>query len=105
MPTTVTTAKLDEAKRIYLATADPMKELQGQLKELRSTANKQRRVFKKYMQQENLDELVVGPDTFSMEKKERIVCTMERVENSFDEKAVQKFKKANTEVKVVFKSE
>lgn len=102
---TVTEAKLEEAKRLYLATADPMKQLQGQLKELRSTANKQRRVFKKYMQQQKLQELVVGPDTFSMEKKERIVCTMERVENAFDANAVANFKKANTEVKVVFKAE
>ena len=102
---TVTDAKLDEARRLYLATVDPMILLQSQLKELRSTANKQRRVFKKYMQQNDIEELVVGTETFSLEKREKVVCTMERVENAFPAKDVLEFKKANTETKTIFRSE
>ena len=54
------------------------------------------------MKQNNLPQLRVGTMTFGFEKKEKIVCTMDRVEKAFPNDQVSGFKEQNKQAKEVF---
>lgn len=93
---------LEEAKRIYLEQIPKLQQLNDQIKQVRKIIGTQKRVFKKHMKQNNLPQLRVGTTMFGFEKKEKIVCTMDRVEKSFPNDQVLKFKEQNKQAKEVF---
>lgn len=93
---------LEEAKRIYLEQIPKLQQLNDQIKQVRKIIGTQKRVFKKHMKQNNLPQLRVGTTMFGFEKKEKIVCTMDRVERSFPNDQVLKFKEQNKQAKEVF---
>lgn len=93
---------VEEAKRIYLEQIPKLQQLNDQLKQVRKIIGTQKRVFKKHMKQHNLSQLRVGTTTFGFEKKEKIVCTMDRVEKAFPSDQVVRFKEQNKQAKEVF---
>lgn len=93
---------IDEAKRIYLEQIPKLQRLNDELKQVRKIIGAQKRAFKKHMKQNNLPQLRVGTTTFGFEKKEKIVCTMDRVEKAFPNDQVLRFKEQNKQAKEVF---
>jgi hypothetical protein len=109
-------ADFNEAARKYAETLPKLQELERQkdewmdrfntqFKPVQNTLGTQKRFFKKWMKQRNLNELVVAGTTFTFEVEPKVLLTMERVESSFPPDAVQRFKSANAISKDKFKEE
>ena len=93
---------IEDAKRIYLEQLPKLQQLTDQLKQVRKVIGAQKRLFKKYMKEHKVSQLRVGTVTFGFETKEKIVCTMDRVEQAFPSAQVVRFKEQNKQAKEVF---
>lgn len=94
---------IDEAKNEYLRILPTLNDLNEQLKRVRKVERKCKNTFKKYCKDTGRS-LTVGGKTFAFETKEKVVCTLDRVEDHFNNSEVERFKAVNTETKESFKS-
>lgn len=99
----LTPAMMQEMEQHLLAYFGKQQEYQSIVKENNKKIAKIKKEIKKYMQQNKITEYTLAGRTFSFEKKESVVLTMDRIEKSFDSEAVQKYKKDNYDEKIVFK--
>ena len=86
---------LEEAKRLYLEQLPIIEQLSEQMKASRKIMSSSKRVFRKYLKDNRLTELRVGSKTFGFEQKEKIVCTIDRMENAFPADQMARYKEAN----------
>ena len=93
---------IEQAKQVYLEKLPELQQLNDQIKAVRKQIGGAKRVFKKHMKHHKMQRLQVGNITFGFEKKEKVVCTMERVEQSFPPDQVLDFKNKNKQAKEVF---
>ncbi len=74
----------------------------NELKEVRKNISRCKREFKNYMVNNKISTLDIAGKTFTFEPSEKVVVTLDRIEQSFPETAVHKYKQENTEKKTVF---
>ncbi|MBO73886.1 MAG: hypothetical protein CMD33_01285 [Flavobacteriales bacterium] len=98
----ITQETFESASQVYQETLPKLFELRDQCKELSKLLAKQKKVFKKYMKENSMDELRVGEITFTFESKEKIMCNIDRVEQYFGTDQMAEFKRRNTETKERF---
>lgn len=99
----LTPAMLQEMEQHLLSYFSTQQEYQSIVKENNKKIANIKKEIKKYMTQHNLTEYTLAGRTFSFEKKESVVLSMDRIEKSFDGEAVKKYKKDNYDEKIVFK--
>ena len=92
-----------DASQLFQSIKPQVQSLQEQLKQLRKEESKAKRIFKKYMKRNNINELNVHGVNFVIESKERVQCNMELVEEHFKTSEVEDFVRENTVTKEVFK--
>jgi len=92
---------LQHAKEEYTRILPELTTLQNQLKGLKKKERKCKNAFKKYCKDTG-SSLTVAGKTFSFKTKEKVVCTLDRVEDYFNASEVERFKAMNTEEKETF---
>jgi len=92
---------LDTAKSTFLNLLPALETLNTERKKLVKIDRQCKTVFKKFVKESGRP-LTVGGRVFSFEEKEKVVLTMERVENAFDADVVKQYVVDNTEKIDVF---
>lgn len=92
-----------EASQVYGDLLPQIKTVQEQLKQLRKQETKAKRIFRKYMKQNQLNELNVHGATFMIESKEKVQCNLDLIEQHFNSHDVDQYVRENTVTKEVFK--
>lgn len=92
---------LETAKSTFLNLLPQQQELQARRKQLTKVDRRCKNAFKKHVK-ESGQPLTVGGRVFSFEEKEKVVLTMERVEQAFAPDHVREYVMNNTEKSEVF---
>lgn len=91
------------AKRLYLEMLPRLETMTKDMKELRKVERRCKNAFKKHLKTSGDASLSVGGKTFSFEKKEKCIVSMDRMEDSFAPGLIKRYKETNTEEVEVFK--
>lgn len=94
---------IETAKRLYQELIPTLETTSKEMKELRKVERRCKAAFKKYLKSSGSPSLTVGGKTFSFEKKEKCVVSMDRMEDAFAPNLIQQYKQMNTEEVEVFK--
>ena len=94
---------IEVAKRLYCELLPSLETKAKEIKDLRKVERRCKAAFKKHMKEHGANSFSVGGKTFSFEKKEKIVVSMDRIEESFPPAQVAKYKDSNKEQVEVFK--
>lgn len=94
--------ELEEHAKAFVEANAFLEQKTKELKEARKKITQCKKEFKKYMVTHKIKILDIGGKRFSFEPSEKVVVTLDRIENSFPESAVTKYKQENTEKKTVF---
>tara|TARA_B100001248_G_C27075892_1_gene316071 strand:- start:26 stop:322 length:297 start_codon:yes stop_codon:yes gene_type:complete len=94
---------IDTAKRLYVELLPRLETTSKEMKELRKIERRCKTAFKKYLQSSGNNSVTVGGKTFSFEKKQKCVVSMDRMEDAFAPNLIQQYKEANTEEVEVLK--
>ena len=94
---------IEVAKRLYCELLPSLETKTKEIKDLRKVERRCKAAFKKHMKEHGANSFSVGGKTFSFEKKEKIVVSMDRIEESFPPAQVAKYKDSNKEQVEVFK--
>lgn len=93
---------IDTAVETYLRLLPELETKQKEMKALRNVERKCKAAFKKHVKQHG--PLHVGGKTFQFEQKEKVVLTMDRLEEQMPAREVQAYIQNNTEQVEVFKA-
>ena len=94
---------IDTAKRLYIELLPTLESTSKEIKELRKVERLCKTAFKNHLKTSGNATLTVGGKTFSFEKKEKCVVSMDRMEDAFAPNLIQQYKSTNTEEVEVFK--
>jgi len=95
-------AEIQAHAKIFVEANAMLEQRNKELKETKTTIARCKREFKKYMLSHNLKSMCVAGKTFMFEPSEKVVLTLDRVEQAFPESQVKKYKEENTEKKTTF---
>lgn len=93
---------IEDAKETYLRLVPELESANTHIKSLRKTEAKCKKAFKKYVKEHG--PLTITGKTFRFEQKEKVVLTMDRVEEAFPARDVENYKHNNMEQVEVFKA-
>lgn len=94
--------ELQEQAKTFAEANALLEQRNNETKEVKKNITRCKREFKKYMIQNKISTLEIAGKTFTFEPSEKVVVTLDRIEQSFAESAVNKYKQENTEKKTVF---
>lgn len=97
-----TAEQVEEAKNAFLEVQPDIERISKELRTLKKTQTRAKKIIRAYMEQTQMTTLDVGNTQFNRAVKDKVVCTMDRVEETFGAEAAQRFGAMNTEPKVVF---